>query len=165
MRCQQLLATRISVKRKWITVKIWCRVNGELWVYGEPCHDMQINSFHILGECDSDRYRKVLLSRMIRSKGVVAYSSVDKRCAFALWYWWSSKISEKCTIHPIFYVKFLFYKTVENKNFSKLLPMSAGYVTYSISVREGILLRGRKKFALKITICPKNKQFALKITS
>jgi len=30
----------------------------------------------------------------------------------------------------------------------------------SISVREGILLEGRKKFALKITICPKNKQYA-----
>ena len=26
-----------------------------------------------------------------------------------------------------------------------------------ISVREGILLGGRKKFALKITVCPKNK--------
>ena len=35
----------------------------------------------------------------------------------------------------------------------------------SIGVREGILLGGgRKKFALKITICPKNKQFALKLT-
>jgi len=36
------------------------------------------------------------------------------------------------------------------------------YVT--IGVREGILLWGRKKFALKIAICPKNKQFALKLT-
>jgi len=34
----------------------------------------------------------------------------------------------------------------------------------AIGVREGILLGGRKKFALKITICPKNKQFALKLT-
>jgi len=33
-----------------------------------------------------------------------------------------------------------------------------------IAVREGILLGGRKKFALKITIWPKNKQFALKLT-
>jgi len=33
-----------------------------------------------------------------------------------------------------------------------------------IGVREGILLGGRKKFALKITICPENKQFALKLT-
>jgi len=34
----------------------------------------------------------------------------------------------------------------------------------SIGVREGILLGGRKKFALKITICPKNKQYAPKLT-
>jgi len=34
----------------------------------------------------------------------------------------------------------------------------------SIGVREGILLGGRKKFALKITIFPKNTQFALKLT-
>jgi len=34
-----------------------------------------------------------------------------------------------------------------------------------IGVREGILLGGRKKIALKITVCPKNKQFALKLTS
>ena len=34
----------------------------------------------------------------------------------------------------------------------------------SIGVREGILLGGRKKFALKITICPKNRQLALKLT-
>jgi len=35
----------------------------------------------------------------------------------------------------------------------------------SIGVREGILLgAGRKKFTLKITICSKNKQFALKLT-
>jgi len=33
-----------------------------------------------------------------------------------------------------------------------------------IGVREGILLGGRKKFALKKTICPKNRQFALKLT-
>jgi len=31
-------------------------------------------------------------------------------------------------------------------------------------VWEGILLRGPKKFALKITIFPKKKQFALKLT-
>jgi len=37
-------------------------------------------------------------------------------------------------------------------------------VSVTISVREGILLGERKKFALKITICPKNKQFALKLT-
>jgi len=36
-------------------------------------------------------------------------------------------------------------------------------VLIGIGVREGILLWGRKKFALKITICPKNKQFALKL--
>jgi len=34
----------------------------------------------------------------------------------------------------------------------------------TIGVREGILLGGRKKFALKITNCPKYKQFALKLT-
>jgi len=34
----------------------------------------------------------------------------------------------------------------------------------SIGVREGILLGGRKKFALNITICPKNRQLALKLT-
>jgi len=33
-----------------------------------------------------------------------------------------------------------------------------------IGVREGILLGGRKKFALNITICPKNRQLALKLT-
>ena len=33
-----------------------------------------------------------------------------------------------------------------------------------IGVREGILLGGRKKFALKLTICPKNRQLALKLT-
>jgi len=31
-----------------------------------------------------------------------------------------------------------------------------------IGVREGILLGGRKKFALKLTICPNNRQLALK---
>jgi len=31
-------------------------------------------------------------------------------------------------------------------------------------VREGILLGGAEKIALKITICPKNEQFALKPT-
>jgi len=35
----------------------------------------------------------------------------------------------------------------------------------AIGVREGILLGvGRKRFALKTTIYPKNKQFALKLT-
>jgi len=33
----------------------------------------------------------------------------------------------------------------------------------AIGVREGILLGGRKKFALKITICPKNRQLVLKL--
>ena len=33
-----------------------------------------------------------------------------------------------------------------------------------IGVREGILLGVRKKFALKITICPKNKQYAPELT-
>ena len=33
-----------------------------------------------------------------------------------------------------------------------------------IGVRERILLGGRKKFALKITICPKNRQLVLKLT-
>jgi len=37
-------------------------------------------------------------------------------------------------------------------------------VAVAIGVREGILLGGRKKFALKITICPKNTQLALKLT-
>ena len=34
----------------------------------------------------------------------------------------------------------------------------------AIGVREDILLGGRKKFTLKITICPKNRQLALKLT-
>jgi len=34
----------------------------------------------------------------------------------------------------------------------------------SIGVLEGILLGRRKKFALKLTICPKNNQCALKLT-
>jgi len=34
----------------------------------------------------------------------------------------------------------------------------------NIGVREGILLGGRKKFALKLTICPKNRQLTLKLT-
>ena len=34
----------------------------------------------------------------------------------------------------------------------------------AIGVREGILLGGRKKFALKLTICPKNRPLALKLT-
>jgi len=33
-----------------------------------------------------------------------------------------------------------------------------------ISAREGIILGGRKRFALKVTIFLENKQFALKIT-
>jgi len=34
-----------------------------------------------------------------------------------------------------------------------------------LGVREGILLGGgRKKFALKITVCSKNRQLALKLT-
>ena len=37
-------------------------------------------------------------------------------------------------------------------------------VLSDIGVREGILLGGRKKFALKLTICPKNRQLALKLT-
>jgi len=32
----------------------------------------------------------------------------------------------------------------------------------NIGVREGILLGGRKKFALILTICPKNRQLARK---
>jgi len=38
------------------------------------------------------------------------------------------------------------------------------YCLAGIGVREGILLVGWKKFALKITICPKNRQLALKLT-
>ena len=38
------------------------------------------------------------------------------------------------------------------------------HIILSIGVREGILLGGRKKFALKLTICPKNRQLALKLT-
>jgi len=39
------------------------------------------------------------------------------------------------------------------------------WIAAIIGVREGISLgAGRKKFALKITICSKNKQFALKLT-
>jgi len=41
---------------------------------------------------------------------------------------------------------------------------AAVVVVARIGVREGILLGGRKKFALKITICPKNSQLALKLT-
>ena len=37
------------------------------------------------------------------------------------------------------------------------------HIYMGISVREGIILGGRKKFALKILICHENKQFALKI--
>ena len=37
-----------------------------------------------------------------------------------------------------------------------------GAVLEAIGVREGILLGGRIKFALKITICPKNKKLAMK---
>jgi len=33
-----------------------------------------------------------------------------------------------------------------------------------MGVRECILLKGRKKIALKTTICPKNIQFAVKVT-
>jgi len=33
-----------------------------------------------------------------------------------------------------------------------------------MGVREGVLLGGGKKLALKITICRKNKQFALKLS-
>jgi len=35
---------------------------------------------------------------------------------------------------------------------------------HCIGVREGIVLGGRKKFALKVTICPKNRQIAMKLT-
>jgi len=38
------------------------------------------------------------------------------------------------------------------------------FMTTAIGVREGILLEGRKKFALKTTIFPKNRQLALKLT-
>jgi len=44
------------------------------------------------------------------------------------------------------------------------LSMTSWYTSVPIGVREGILLGGRKKFALKITSCPKNKQFALILT-
>jgi len=44
--------------------------------------------------------------------------------------------------------------------FTVVLPLSQ----MDIGVREGILLGGRKKFALKIIICPNIKQFALKLT-
>jgi len=37
-------------------------------------------------------------------------------------------------------------------------------VESTIDVRESFLLGGRKNFALKITVCPKNRQFALKLT-
>jgi len=42
--------------------------------------------------------------------------------------------------------------------------MSKTYNIQAIGVRESNLLGGRKNFALKITICPKNKQFVLKLT-
>jgi len=35
------------------------------------------------------------------------------------------------------------------------------FESVDISVREGILLGGRKKFALKITTCPENNFFSL----
>jgi len=38
-------------------------------------------------------------------------------------------------------------------------------LTIFIGVREGILLEGRKTFALKLTICPKNRQLVLTLTS
>jgi len=40
----------------------------------------------------------------------------------------------------------------------------AAEIRTTTGVREGILLEGRKKFALKITVCPKNKQYAPKLT-
>jgi len=42
----------------------------------------------------------------------------------------------------------------------KMHSMLGNTSCVSIGVREGILLGGRKKFALKITIFPKNKQYA-----
>ena len=54
--------------------------------------------------------------------------------------------------------------THTNKSFVEQLRRVLIWVA-GIGVREGILLGGgRKEFALKITICPKNKQFALKLT-
>ena len=41
---------------------------------------------------------------------------------------------------------------------------AAHLIRVRIGVREGIVLGGRKKFALKLTICPKNRQLALKLT-
>jgi len=49
------------------------------------------------------------------------------------------------------------------KSFELSLGFDQIYVIH-IGVREGIVLGLRKKFALKITICPKNKQFTLKLT-
>jgi len=40
---------------------------------------------------------------------------------------------------------------------------NTAFTNATIGVREGILLGERKKFALKITICPKNSQFVLKL--
>jgi len=52
---------------------------------------------------------------------------------------------------------------IKNVHFCTELSKAVALVA-TIGVREGILLGGRKKVALKITICPKNKQFALKLT-
>jgi len=51
-------------------------------------------------------------------------------------------------------------RLVSMMTFTVVLPLSQ----MDIGVREGILLGGRKKFALKIIICPNIKQFALKLT-
>jgi len=48
----------------------------------------------------------------------------------------------------------------ENLGKNPLHPQKFAF-SYTIGVREGILLRGRKKFALKITICPESNFFSL----
>jgi len=55
---------------------------------------------------------------------------------------------------------------VKEKAFKKSRNICENAVVFMIriGVRESILLGGRKNFALKITICPKIKQFALKLT-
>jgi len=55
----------------------------------------------------------------------------------------------------------LTYFTKSSTRYSTLTRLLRVMTT---GVREGILLGGRKKIALKITICPKNRQLALKIS-
>jgi len=78
-----------------------------------------------------------------------------------------------CTCTAILPFKCLYmlymYCTFANQAFVyvvHVLPFchSSVCICCTIGVRGGILLGGRKKIVLKITICPKNKEIALKLT-